>query len=88
MVRRAKAGAASDTKGVALSVTLPASVVTAVKVRAAERGETLRQTVLRALQADGFKIPEREIVDRRADANKERGRLRKRSDRYLARTAS
>jgi hypothetical protein len=57
---------------------LPASVVTAVKVRSAERGETLRQTVLRALLADGFKIPAREIVDRRADANRERGRSRKR----------
>jgi hypothetical protein len=64
-----------------LSVVLPASIVKAVKVRAAERGETLRQTVLRALLADGFKIPAREVVDRRADANKKRGRLWKRPDR-------
>ena len=79
MTRRTKTGAADDTKDdTPLSVMLPAGVVTAVKVRAAERGETLRQTVLRALLADGFKIPAREIVDRRADANRERGRLRKR----------
>ena len=42
-----------------------------------ERGQTLRETVLRALKADGFKIPDREIADRRAAANDERGRLRK-----------
>jgi len=81
MTRRAKVGAAADTDDTPLSVMLPAAIVRAVKVRAAERGETLRQTVLRALLADGFKIADREIVDRRADANKERGRLRKRPDR-------
>jgi hypothetical protein len=64
-----------------LSVVLPAAIVRAVRVRAAERGETLRETVLRALKADGFKVPDREIVDRRADANRARGRLRKRPDR-------
>jgi hypothetical protein len=53
---------------------LPASIVRAVKVRAAERGETLRETVLRALKADGFKIHDREIADRRAEANRRRGR--------------
>jgi hypothetical protein len=81
MTRRAKVGAAADTEDTPLSVMLPAAIVRAVKVRAAERGETLRQTVLRALLADGFKITDREIVDRRADANKERGRRRKRPDR-------
>ena len=52
---------------------LPSAIVRAVKIRAAERGETLRQTVLRALKADGFKIPDREIADRRVEANKRRG---------------
>jgi hypothetical protein len=48
-----------------LSVVLPASIVRAVKIRAAENGDTLRAVVLRALKADGFKVPDREIVDRR-----------------------
>jgi hypothetical protein len=61
-------------KDTQLSVVLPASVVTAVKIRAAERGETLRETVLQALKADGFKIPESEIADRRIEANQRRGR--------------
>jgi hypothetical protein len=55
-----------------LSVVLPADIVRAVKIRAAEKGETLRAVVLRALKADGFKVPEREITDRRAEANKRR----------------
>ena len=55
-----------------LSVILPASIVKAVKIRAAERGETLRETVLRALKADGFKIPDRAIADRRLEANQRR----------------
>jgi hypothetical protein len=78
MTRRAKAGAGDTERDTPLAVMLPAAVVTAVKIRAAERGETLRQTVLRALLADGFKVAPSEIVDRRADANKTRGRLRKR----------
>jgi hypothetical protein len=78
MTRSIKPGAGDPERDTSLAVMLPASIVRAVRMRAAERGETLRQTVLRALLADGFKIPEREIVDRRADANKERGRLRKR----------
>ncbi len=55
-----------------LSVMLPESIVRAVRVRAAERGETLRETVLRALQADGFKVPDSVIADRRAEANRRR----------------
>lgn len=55
-----------------LSVVLPASIVRAVKIRAAENGETLRAVVLRALKADGFKVPDREIADRRAEANRRR----------------
>lgn len=55
-----------------LSVMLPAAIVRAVKIRAAENGETLRATVLRALKADGFKVPDALIVDRRAEANRRR----------------
>jgi hypothetical protein len=57
-----------------LSVMLPASIVLAVKVRAAKRGQTLRETVLRALKADGFKVAEAAIADRRIEANQRRGR--------------
>ena len=56
-----------------LSVMLPASVVKAVKVRAVEKGETLRASILRALKADGFSIPDSLIADRRAEANRRRG---------------
>jgi hypothetical protein len=62
-----------------LSVVLPASIVRAVKIRAAERGETVRAIVLHALKADGFKIPNREITDRRAEANRRRGRSKPRT---------
>jgi hypothetical protein len=68
-------------KDVQLSVVLPASIVRAVKIRAAEDGGTLREIVLRALKADGFKVPDREIADRRIAANKRRGKLRENPDR-------
>jgi hypothetical protein len=74
MTRRAKASAGDTERDTPLAVMLPASIVRAVNVRAAERGETLRETVLRALKADGFKIQDREIADRRAEANRRRGR--------------
>ena len=61
---------------VQLSVMLPAGIVREVKVRAAERGETLRETVLRALKADGFKVRKAAIADRRVDANRRRRRSR------------
>jgi hypothetical protein len=77
MTRRAKAAASDTERDTPLAVMLPASIVRAVKIRAAESGQTLRETVLRALKADGFKIPDREIADRRTAANKERGQLRK-----------
>jgi hypothetical protein len=57
-----------------LSVMLPADIVRAVKIRAAENGETLRETVLRALKTAGFKVPEAVIADRRVAANRRRGR--------------
>lgn len=64
-----RSGGEPDTQ---LSVMLPAGIVRAVKVRAAERGETLRATVLRALKADGFKVADILIADRRVAANKRR----------------
>ena len=76
MTRRAKPGAATqDTeRDTPLAVMLPARIVRAVKVRAAERGETLRETVLRALKADGIQVSAGDIADRRAEANRRRGR--------------
>jgi hypothetical protein len=62
-----------------LSVVLPAGVVRAMKHRAVEKGETLRQTVLRALRADGFQIAARDMVDRRAEANRRRWRAKPRT---------
>ncbi len=55
-----------------LSVRLPAEVVRAVKVRAAEDRTTLRAIVLQGLKAIGFDVPEAEIKDRRIEANARR----------------
>jgi hypothetical protein len=68
--RRARAAAEPDAQ---LTVMLPASIVRAAKIRAAERGETLRATVLRAFKADGFQVPDTAIADRRVEANRRRG---------------
>ena len=74
MVRRpSPARGGPEREEAQLSVVLPADIVRAVKIRAAENGETLRAVVLRALKADGFKVPDREITDRRTEANRRRG---------------
>jgi hypothetical protein len=57
-----------------LSVMLPAGVVRAVKQRALSEDLTVRAVVLRALRADGFEVADDEIVDRRVEANRRRGR--------------
>jgi hypothetical protein len=67
--RRARAAAEPDAQ---LTVMLPASVVKAVKHSAVERGETLRATVLRAFKSAGIAVPDHEIADRRAEANRRR----------------
>ena len=56
-----------------VTVMLPASVARELRLRAAERDETIRTVVLRALLADGFNVPAEEVVDRRIAANKRRG---------------
>jgi len=61
-----------------LSVMLPTGVVRQVKVRAGERGETLRVAVLRALAADGYDINEADLVDRRAEAARVKAELYRR----------
>ena len=61
-----------------LSVLLPKRIVDQVKVRAVERGETLRVAVLRALAADGYDIAEGDLVDRRAEAARIKAELYRR----------
>ncbi len=61
-----------------LSVMLPTGVVRQVKGRAAERGETLRVAVLRALAADGYDINDADLVDRRAEAARVKAELYRR----------
>ncbi len=61
-----------------LSVMLPAGVVRQVKTRAAEGGETLRVTVLRALAADGYDIDDADLVDRRVEAARVKAELYRR----------
>ncbi len=49
-----------------LQITLPRSVKRRIALVAAERNQTIRAIVLRALKASGISIPERQIVDRRS----------------------
>ena len=72
-MKRAKAAPPVPHGDAQVTVKLPAAVVRAMKIRGAERGETLRTTVLRALVADGYEVPPEEIGDRRMDAYKRRG---------------
>ncbi len=48
-----------------LQLFLPATTKREITLRAAESGETVRVTVLRALEAYGFFVPEDAFVDRR-----------------------
>ena len=82
MVDQSKRAASSGSNNQAdqetrLSVVLPASIVRATKVHAAERGMTLRAIVLTALQAIGVKVPPSLIADRRAEANRLKGKARR-----------
>lgn len=71
---KAPTAAARPVEDDRLSVMLPAAVVRAVKLRALDEGLTVRAVVLRALRADGIEVPADEIVDRRVEANRRRGR--------------
>lgn len=48
-----------------LQVQIPASTKRAIHIRAAETGDPMRLLVLRALQAYGFPVPKKALVDRR-----------------------
>lgn len=48
-----------------LQLFLPAATKRAIALRAADTGETVLVTVLRALNAYGFPVPEDALVDRR-----------------------
>jgi hypothetical protein len=49
-----------------LTIKVPASVMKALRLRAASRGETIRATILRALAKDGLRVPPTELLDRRS----------------------
>jgi hypothetical protein len=51
--------------GSPLQLVLPADLVRALKVSAAEQGTTVRHLVLQALNAAGWKVPQGELGDRR-----------------------
>ncbi len=55
-----------------LTVIIPEGIVAELKARGAGNGETLRTTVLRALRKDGYSVTDDDLVDRRAQAGKER----------------
>jgi hypothetical protein len=52
-------------KEVRLQIDVPEPVRRAIKARAVENGESAREVILRALQRDGFDIPDTIIRDRR-----------------------
>lgn len=52
-------------EGKGLMITVPAATRTALAVRAAEQGTTIRALVLDALQRANYPVPAGEITDRR-----------------------
>jgi hypothetical protein len=54
--------------GSPLQLVLPAELVRALKVAAAEQGTTVRHLVLKALVSAGWKVPPGEMGDRRTRA--------------------
>ena len=54
--------------GSPLQLVLPAELVRALKVAAAEQGTTVRHLVLKALVSEGWKVPPGEMGDRRTRA--------------------
>ena len=63
LVRRPKRE--SLEKAVPLQVMIPPPIRKQIAVLSAERGESLRVTVLRGLKAIGVRVPETELADRR-----------------------
>jgi hypothetical protein len=55
----------NDAEEVPIQVMVPSSVRRQLAIMGAERGESLRTVVLRALGAIGIKIPPSQLVDRR-----------------------
>ncbi len=52
-------------RDVALQIEVPERVRTSLRVRAAQDGETIRMSVLRALRAYGIDVEDEDLVDRR-----------------------
>lgn len=55
----------SEAREVPIQVMVPVSVRRQIAVMSAERGESIRTVVLRALGGIGIKIPSSQLVDRR-----------------------
>ena len=55
----------NDVEEVPIQVMVPSSVRRQLAIMGAERGESLRTVVLRALGAIGIKIPSSQLIDRR-----------------------
>lgn len=49
-----------------LTIKIPRSVMRALRLRAAGRGETIRTTIMRALAKDGIQISNTDLIDRRS----------------------
>ena len=60
-----------EPREVPLQVMISEPIRRQVALLSAERGENLRTTVLRGLQAIGVRVPEAELVDRRGRRQKE-----------------
>lgn len=48
-----------------LQITVPAVTKKSLRLKSAESGETMRMIVLRALNAAGIEVPNKELKDRR-----------------------
>jgi hypothetical protein len=62
-MRRTAGRGSSSSAEATLQVTVPQATKRSLKVRAAERGETMRVIVLKALAAAGIEVPETELQD-------------------------
>ncbi len=58
-----------------LTVIIPEGIVAELKAKGASNNETLRTTVLRALKKAGYDVSDDDLVDRRAQAGKERAKV-------------
>jgi len=65
LVRINRQNGRSTEKGVPVQVMVPEEVRRQLAIMSAERGESIRTMVLRALGKIGIKVPKEQLVDRR-----------------------